>query len=228
MYRLIRKEAQMKKTVIYGAAVILAGCVHQANNNKPAPAETVSAINEISAEAPVTVLEQTAAPCAKPVILRPRVVESKSQGKRVCENTKPCYQTADNDLYVPQLPEIYVIAANRTVNTMLKEAEPFYKQVGNIKVWIDKEYSRSADLPGGMDKGTVTLKKRFEQMPTVEIVKNREEADYIIGSKADWFDTTTKKVPAIKYDLFLKTPNGKTFGQWSEIIHQAEGDRSWW
>lgn len=217
----------MKKTFIFGAAVILAGCASQGNYNQSPIVEKTDADTAVVETANVMPV-QAAVPCAEPVILRPRVVESKSQQKRVCENEKPCYQTADNDLYVPQLPEIYVIAANRTVNTMLKEAEPFYKQVGNIKVWIDKEYARSADLPGGMDKGTATLKKRFEQMPTVEVVKNKKDADYVVGSKADWFDTATKKVPAIKYDLFLKTPNGKTFGQWSEIIHQAAGDRSWW
>lgn len=209
----------MKKTVMLGAAVILSGCTCLGDCNK----ENVT----VQTPAPEIVQIQTA-PCVEPMILRPRVVESKSMKRRVCCNEKPCYQTADNDLYVPDLPEIYTLSAQRTVNKMLVEAEPFFKQVGHIKVWIDKEYARSADLPGGMDKGIETLKRRFAQIPSVTVVNRKEDADYIVGSKADWFDTATKKVPAIKYDLYLKTPDMKTFGEWSEIIHQAEGDRSWW
>ena len=211
----------MKKTIIFGAAAILFGC---ASPNKQ---DTPQANSVMSEQTPAFVQIQSA-PCVEPMVLRPRVIESKSQKRQVCCNEKPCYQTADNDLYVPDLPEIYMVAANRTVNAMIVEATPFFEQAGNIKVWIDKEYQRSADLPGGMDKGTQTLKKRFEQIPGVTIVSNKNEADYVVGSKADWFDTATKKVPAIKYDLFLKTPDMKTFGEWSEIVHQAEGDRSWW
>ncbi|MBR6356072.1 MAG: hypothetical protein IKR92_04370 [Alphaproteobacteria bacterium] len=215
----------MKKTVILGAAILLSGCTCLGDCNKPKTVAPEAAAPEMVVP---SVVQIQAAPCVEPMLLRPRVIESKSMKRRVCCDEKPCYQTADNDLYVPDLPEIYSMAANRTVNTMLVEAEPFFKQVGNIKVWIDTEYARSADLPGGMDKGTITLKKRFAQIPNVTVTDNRNEADYIVGSKADWFDTATKKVPAIKYDLFLKTPDMKTFGEWSEIIHQAEGDRSWW
>lgn len=211
----------MKKTVIFGAAALLVGCAYNAQTN--------DAAQSVSPEVQgIFTPAEMAAPCSEPVILRPRVVESKSLKRRVCCDEKPCYQTPDNDLYVPDLPEIYVISANRTVNTMLTEAEPFYKQVGKIKVWVDTEYPRSADLPGGMDKGTLTLKKRFAQIENVTLVNKKEDADYIVGSKADWYDTATKKVPAIKYDLYLKTPDGNTFGEWSEIVHQAQGDRSWW
>ncbi len=206
----------MKKTIVFGAVLLLLGCAHQKTATTPLPK-------------PESVLQTSEAPaCSEPIILRPRVIESKSQKQQVCLDNKPCYQTADNDLFVPDLPEIYMIAANRTANSMLVEAEPFYKQVGKIKVWLDKEYPRSADLPGGMDKGTEILKRRFAQIPNVSVVDKRQDADYIVGSKADWYDTATKTVPAIKYDLYLKTPDGATFGEWSEIIHQAQGDRSWW
>ena len=79
-----------------------------------------------------------------------------------------------------------------------------------------------------MEQGTKTLKKRFSDISNVIVVENPAEAQYVVDSRVDWFDTATKKVPAIKYDIFLKSNNGRLIGEWSEIIHQAAGDRSWW
>ena len=65
-------------------------------------------------------------------------------------------------------------------------------------------------------------------MSSVMVTDDIHESDYVINSVADWYDTPTKKVPAIKYDLFLNEKDGRVIGEWSEIVHQAEGDRSWW
>ena len=43
-----------------------------------------------------------------------------------------------------------------------------------------------------------------------------------------WFDTPTKQVPAIKYTLTLESKDGVKIGEWTEVVHQADGDRSWW
>ena len=129
---------------------------------------------------------------------------------------------------MPDAPEIYVISANRTVNSMLKEAAPFYEQAGTMRVYIDAANPKAGDLPGGIEQGTQTLKKRFGEISNVIVTENLADAQYIINSQADWFDTATKKVPAIKYDMFLKSKDGRLIGEWSEVIHQAEGDRSWW
>ena len=174
-----------------------------------------------------------ALPCAQagkcisqePVVLKPRVTETVGGNKRPCCDDG---LTDNAETYVPDAPEIYVIAANRTVNSMQDEAAPLFEQLGKIKVYIGEANPKSDDLPGGMDKGTETIRKRFSQMKDVVIVKNKFVADYSVESAADWYDTPTKTVPAIKYDISFKDRGGNLIGEWSEIIHQADGDRSWW
>lgn len=165
----------------------------------------------------------------EPVVLKPRVTEVVGEKKRPCCDDDAMLLADENaETYVPDAPEIYVIAANRTVNLMQDEAAPLFKQIGKMKLYVGKATPKSEDLPGGMDKGTNTIRKRVEQMENVTLVKNQFVADYRIDSSANWYDTPTKTVPAIKYDITLKDRGGNLIGEWSEIIHQADGDRSWW
>ena len=50
----------------------------------------------------------------------------------------------------------------------------------------------------------------------------------ILNNKIKWYDTPYKNVPSIKYDIILIDKDNKTIGEWSEIMYQAEGDKSWW
>lgn len=223
----------MKKTFLFGAAALLAGCAcvgSECNKNAETAAANNSVIQSVPAVMPCTsACEQpNCMGKTEPVVLKPRVLEKVQDKSR-----RPCCAdveviTGEDQYYVPDAPEIYVISANRTINSMQTEAAAFFKQIGAIKVYIDKTERKSDDLPGGTDKGVETIKSRLEQMNKVKVVKDKKDADYIIGSQVDWYDTATKTVPAIKYDLFLNAPDGMTVGEWSEIIHQAEGDRSWW
>ena len=216
----------MKKTILMCACSLLAAC--QSTSQIEPQVEAVPEVVESGMPCSYSCMPNS--PCMQtlePLILRPRVVEKVGQpAKRPCCNDEPSF--GNLQVYVPDAPEIYVISANRTVNSMLKEAAPFYEQAGTMKVYIGSAELKAKDLPGGVEQGTKTLKKRFADISNVIVVENPAEAQYVVDSRVNWFDTATKKVPAIKYDLFLKTPNGKTFGQWSEIIHQAAGDRSWW
>lgn len=166
----------------------------------------------------------------EPIVLKPRVTEVVgAENKRpCCDDDNSWMQDENAETYVPNAPEIYVIAANRAFNTMQEEAAPLFKQIGKMKVYIGEATPKSDDLPGGIEKGMKILKKRFEQMDNVLVVKNKFVADYSVDSTADWYDTPTKTVPAIKYDITFKDRGGNLIGEWSEIIHQAEGDRSWW
>lgn len=227
----------MKKTFLFGAMALLAGCSVCTSPDcgksaaKQQPAE--QAVNNVAAvpmAMPCTSCAQpTCVGRTEPMVLKPRVLEKvQPQHKRPCCDDGIDVTGGAEEYYVPDAPEIYVISANRTVNSMQTEAEAFFKQVGPMKVFIEDAEQKSADLPGGMDKGTQTLKSRFEQMDKVSVVNKKKNADYVVGSRADWYDTATKTVPAIKYDLLLKAPDGQIVGEWSEIIHQAQGDRSWW
>ena len=216
----------MKKTVLLSACVLLASC----QTTPPAESVEAEAVSEVSAGMPCSYSCMPNNPCMQtlePLILRPRVLEVEGQpAKRPCCNDEPKF--GNLKVYVPDAPEIYVISANRTVNSMLKEAAPFYEQAGTMRVYIDAANFKAADLPGGIEQGTKTLKKRFSEISNVIVTDKLADAQYVVSSQADWFDTATKKVPAIKYDLFLKSGDGRLIGEWSEIIHQAAGDRSWW
>ncbi len=221
----------MKKIAILGATALLFGC--QTSRNVE-PADNMTVLENYPAA------EVTGVPCSyscmpdnpcvqapEPMVLKPRVRETLGYPrKRPCCDDAPMF--GEPLTYIPDAPEIYVISANRTVNSMLKEAAAFYEQVGTMKVYINDTDIKSSDLPGGIEQGTKTLNKRFSGISNVIVTKTLKDADYVIDSSVDWYDTATKVVPAIKYDMFLKDKSGRLIGEWSEIIHQAEGDRSWW
>ncbi len=226
----------MRKIFLLGAMVLLTGCSVCTSPDCDKSLSAKQPEPEVQAQ-PATVTMPCMTGCAQsgcvgrtePVVLKPRVLEKvQPKHKRPCCDDGVDLLAGEDEYYVPDAPEIYVISANRTVNSMQTEAAAFFKQVGNIKVYIDKAEAKADDLPGGIEKGTKTLQNRFEQMENVKVIKLKRFADYVVSSRADWFDTATKTVPAIKYDLFLKAPDGQVVGEWSEIIHQAEGDRSWW
>ena len=219
----------MKKTAILGILVLLAGCAAPQGDEQPQSAvETTEVV--------------TAVPCScgpqgscysapRPMVLKPRVTEvlrPNNRKRRCCPDQEPVLPGQEGIVYVPDAPEIYVISANRTVNSMQKEAAAFFEQIGTMKVFVDAAKPKSDDLPGGYEKGTDTLRNRFSNISNVIIVDAPQKADFIVNSVIDWYDTPTKTVPAIKYDMFLNARDGHVIGEWSEIIHQAEGDRSWW
>ncbi|MBP5352278.1 MAG: hypothetical protein J6Y91_00740 [Alphaproteobacteria bacterium] len=223
----------MKKTAILSALIMVTGCA-------AAPVETQS-------ETPENAVVQTqmtpaAMPCSyscnsqggcysapQPVVLKPRVTEVlRPNRKRRCCPDEPVLPGQEGIVYVPDAPEIYVISANRTVNSMQKEAAAFLEQIGTMKVYVADAKPKADDLPGGIEKGIDTLRNRFANLNNVILVDRPSQADFIINSVIDWYDTPTKTVPAIKYDMFLNAKDGHVIGEWSEIIHQTEGDRSWW
>lgn len=196
-------------------------------NNPVMVSETLPVASEVSGSYGCAV--KANCQTLEPIVLKPRVTEVVgSENKRPCCDDNAWLLDENPETYVPDAPEIYVIAANRAFNTMQEEAAPLFRQIGKMKVYVGEATPISEDLPGGMDKGMVVLKKRLEQMKNVEVVKNKFTADYRIDSNADWYDTPTKTVPAVKYNITFKDKSGNLIGEWSEIIHQAEGDRSWW
>jgi hypothetical protein len=217
----------MKKTAILGFMALLAGC-----QNTPAEQQVVTqAEPQTITGVPCSYSCMPNNPCVQapePMVLKPRVVEvvGKPNRRPCCDNVISPFGNLQT--YVPDAPEIYVISANRTVNSMLKEAAAFYEQIGTMKVYVDGAELKANDLPGGTEQGTKTLKKRFSNISNVIVVEDKDKAEYIVDSRVNWYDTATKTVPAIKYDMFLRSKEGRLIGEWSEIIHQAEGDRSWW
>ena len=98
----------------------------------------------------------------------------------------------------------------------------------NAKVFVADTINNESDLPTGIEKGTLALKQGLERAEKFAVVNEREKADYVLAGEVSWYDTPTKEVPAIKYSLGLFNNYGQKIGEWTEILHQANGDRSWW
>ena len=224
----------MKKYVVLGMIAALTGCnacqVTDEEIYEPVVAQAEAVIPAEVAVACSSPCVQTDC-CAKAEIpvLKPRVTEIVStKKKRPCCVDENDVSADEGKVIIPDIPELYAVSANRAVNSMQIEAAPFFEKIGDIKVFVDKAEAKSADLPGGLDKGTEVLKKRFSSLPKVTVVAEKDLADFVVSSRADWYDTATKTIPAIKYDLLFKGSDGHLVGQWSEILHQAEGDKNWW
>lgn len=217
----------MKKTVLLGTLLIFTGCTaHKTVEEQPYIPETIN----ISMPCSYSCLQENCSTAAlAPVVLKPRVTETYNPNRkkrRCCADDTPD-NPAELQIRIPELPEIYVISANRTVNSMLNDAKAVF-QDKTIKIFVEDTVIADKDLPAGAPQGIKTIKKRLSNVNTVLLTDKKEQADYLVKPQTDWFDTPTKQVPAIKYTLTLNSKDGIKIGEWTEVVHQAEGDRSWW
>lgn len=128
---------------------------------------------------------------------------------------------------IPAMPEAYVLASNRVVSRFFKDASSVYGQRPNMRLYVKPAMGLSADLPGGLDKGSENFKKQVASSYTFEIVDNPSSADYYLETTADWFDTPSKSVPAIQYKSVLYDNNNNKVKEWVEIIKKADNSQSW-
>mgnify|MGYP002869728445 CR=1 FL=1 len=194
----------MKKTVLFGIMALLTGCACpfgscQQENTAPVVSAPETAMTEIPVEnampyvpvdAPAVLSMPCSSACGKqncePMVLKPRVIEvAKSKKKRPCCSTADEYILFDEDEpYVPDAPEIYVISANRTVNSMLTEAEAFYKTVGPLKIYIDKVMEHGWAYGS---KGTALAGKSFIVSITMGAPENAYAAEGVMKHTVEEF-----------------------------------------
>lgn len=185
-------------------------------------------------------------PCRE--VLRPRVTETvvQSQPRRKCEvdgQTLNCgcgnCQTFKNQqinyqaepaavkVIIPAMPEAYKLAANRTLNRMLRDTSSLYTNRPNLKLYVKAPVAESADLPAGIETGVNTLKRNLANSYTFSVTDDASSADYTLTTKADWFDTPSKNVPAVKYTTSLFDRKGNKINEWVEIIKQTDNNKIW-
>jgi hypothetical protein len=208
-------SSEMKKIAIIFSALLAAACASN-KEAKTEPAETSAAV-----PCSYSCQQNGTAPC--PYVenkQKPRVTVIMPK-KRPCCND----EEADTSGLIPDAPEIYVIAANRTLRSMLSDKLPLPE---NAKIFVADTINNEPDMPTGIKEGTSALKRGLEASKKFQIVNDRSNADYVLSGEVSWYDTATKTVPAIKYSLGLFNNHGQKLGEWNEILHQANGDRSWW
>lgn len=216
----------MKKMALLSTLVLIAGC---SSASKTPEVEAYPEVAEVSVPCSYSCVENNCPQAMpEPLVLKPRVTEVYSEHKkrRCCPDEEPVAPEQQKTI-IPELPEIYVISANRTVNSMLNDAKAVF-QDKPVRIFVADTKTADKDLPGGIDKGVKTIKKRLENSSTAILVNSQSRAEYVVNTAVDWFDTPTKQVPAIKYTLTLESKDGVKIGEWTEVVHQADGDRSWW
>lgn len=125
------------------------------------------------------------------------------------------------------MPEAYKLAATRTLNRLLRDTSSLYQSRPNLKIYVKRPVAKSSDLPGGIENGTDTLKRNLANSYVFSVTDNLSAADYYLTTEADWFDTPSKNVPAIKYTTSLYDLNGKKLNEWTEVIKQTDSNKIW-
>lgn len=128
--------------------------------------------------------------------------------------------------YIPEQPKSYELAANRAFNRFIKDTYGTYSKAPDIKIYVDAPIAKDADLPGGLTKGTEAFKTQLKNSHAFVLTDNINDADYTLKTTAEWFDTESKSVPAIKYVVELLDKNGNQAGIWSQIVKRAD-NKSW-
>lgn len=215
----------MKKAVVVSIMFAVAGCASANTEEQIVYVET----ENVGVPCSYSCMQDNC-PSAmpEPLVLKPRVTEVVSTvKKRRCCPCDTLQSEEQTQTIIPELPEIYVISANRTVNSMLNDTKAVFEDKP-VKIFVsDTEYT-AQDLPKGVEKGVQAIKKRLDNVSTIILASTPQKADYLLNSQVDWFDTPTKQVPAVKYTIELKSTDGIKIGEWTEVVHQADGDRSWW
>lgn len=190
-------------------------------------------------------------PCRE--VKHPRILEevTKEISKRPCENNQvfdcgcgncdafhpkhpgdeAVLETTENVIsqkmtYIPAQKEAYVLLSNRIFNRFMKGTEEIYAGQDKVKIYMAKPVLKAEDLPQGFEEGVKAFENSLERSDVYQLTENEDDADYVISTTIDWFDTPSKDVPAIQYvvDLFKKDKTAA--GRWSEIVKKAD-NKSW-
>jgi len=128
--------------------------------------------------------------------------------------------------YIPAQPEAYMLAANRAFNRFIKDTYDIYSKKPNVKIYVRDPISKEKDLPAGLNKGVEVFKTQILNSHTFALTDNLNEADYTLATSAEWFDTPSKEVPAIRFVTKLIDKEGNDVNSWSQIVKRAD-NKSW-
>ena len=235
----------MKKYIAMALVPLLAACAHNCHKDRchePAPLPVVYVEPEPIDVDPCACMNETE-PYRE--VKHPRIVEEVKApepsrqcetcqtfdcGCGLCEAVEPepiyaseIYQMdAPVQTYIPAQPEGYVLASNRTFNNFIKDTYPIYSEKPNVKIFVEPGIVKDSDLPTGISAGIEAFKTQIANSHTFTLTNNAADADYVLKTSAEWFDTPSSLVPAIKYGTQLVSKNGVSVGTWSEIVKIAD------
>lgn len=128
---------------------------------------------------------------------------------------------------VPAAPDAYVLASNRVFNRFIKDTYNVYSQKPDMKIYFKEPVLQSKDLPAGVQSGIQNMKRQLRATYTYQLTETPSEADYVVETQTDWFDTPTKTVPAIVYKAKMYDKNNNLIYQWDEVVKKADQSQNW-
>ena len=242
----------MKKLIAVAMLPLMAACA--TNCHKPSCQKQEPAPLPVVYEEPVEVnpcaCTNEVQPCRE--VLHPRITEEvvEAETKRLCDDhqflncgcgqcdTFHPYQEQVNmsseayvaepkvKTFVPAQPQAYNMASSRAFNRFIKDTYGIYSKKPGIKLYVESPTVNASDLPAGIEDGVRAFKAQVGNSRTFTLTNIPSEADYALKTTAEWFDTESKDVPAIKYVTTLVDKEGKVTNAWTEIVKRAD-NKSW-
>ncbi len=127
------------------------------------------------------------------------------------------------------MPEVYALAATRSVNKMLDHSAEIYENNPAPKLYITEFKKLSKTLPDGLYYAKDTTKQIIEGSRTYIVVNNLNDADYYLETQIKEIQTQNSESPIIEYKIVLNDKDNNKINEWTETIRQLQNDdKSWW
>ena len=119
------------------------------------------------------------------------------------------------------MPQSYILASKRCFNHFIEDTYSLYRTRPDVMIYVDNGELIDKDLPAGIEEGVRNFKMQILNSHTFKLTDDKNRADYTLTTSAQWFDTPTKDIPAIKYTINLINNHGQVFKSWSEVVKKT-------
>ena len=125
------------------------------------------------------------------------------------------------------MPQAYELASSRIFNRFITDTADIYSKKPDALLNVESVQVANDDLPGGTKNGVQLFKDKILSSRIFVLENDKDKAEYVVETKVDWFDTPSKEIPAIKYEVILKDNKNELINQWTEIVKKAENSQKW-
>lgn len=222
----------MKKILTLGLSIMLYACaLHQGASNQTSCPSGLQQKAEIACQKCKS-CSYVPDPCRE--VLRPRITTvTIKQTCRACPvdsqalicNHATCPTFKESVIQpvqytIPAMPEAYKLAAKRVYERIEKTGKGWCSAKPSI--YVENIELLGNDLPSGSESGIAQMKSQIANGTVFVLAASPQKADYIMKTTAEWFDTPSKTVPALKYNTVIYDKNHNRVDQWGEIVKFAD------
>lgn len=134
---------------------------------------------------------------------------------------------ADEQVNDMMTPDVYALAATRSVNRMLDQSAEVYEKTPAPKIYITEFKKMSKTLPDGLYYAKDATRQIIEGSRTYTVVNNLNDADYYLEVLVE--NAGNDETPVIAYRMILFDKDNVKINEWVETVRRLKNDdRSWW